>query len=70
MSWEPEKKNPKLCPSCRTRKATKIDECIPWQGDFARDFITPIFEGRPVLEGIRSCGHSDCVNPEHIKDRK
>jgi len=36
-------------------------------GDFAKDLTTPIFEGKPVLEGKRACGNSDCVNPEHIE---
>ena len=40
----------------------------PWQGEFDSETLTrPIYEGKPVLPGIRNCGHSDCVNPEHIK---
>lgn len=43
-------------------------KCLPWQGDFDQATLTrPMFEGNPVLPGVRLCGHEDCCNPEHIK---
>jgi hypothetical protein len=43
-------------------------KCIPWQGEFDKETLSrPIHEGKEVLPGFRKCGHSDCVNPEHIK---
>lgn len=42
-------------------------KCIPWHGYFATDWVTPVDEeGQPYLPGIRTCGHSDCVNVAHI----
>ena len=46
---------------------TKQGKCLPWHGGFAADDITPLDdEGKPVLPGVRGCGHNDCVNPSHI----
>ena len=43
------------------------EKCIPWQGEFDKETLAiPIFDGQPVLPGIRSCGHSDCTNPNHV----
>jgi hypothetical protein len=43
-------------------------KCLPWQGMFVNE-VTPIFDdGREVLPGVRSCGHSDCVNGNHISE--
>ena len=60
-----------LCASCRARKVqtvhTKEGKCLPWHGGFAGDDVTPLDDyGQPVLPGVRSCGHNDCVNPSHI----
>jgi len=60
-----------LCASCRARKVqtvhTKKGKCLPWHGGFAKDDVTPLDDdGQPVLPGVRSCGHNDCVNPSHI----
>lgn len=61
------------CPSCRMTRAKTIryngDKCIPWHGKFLND-VTPIDKnGEEVFPGFRLCGHSDCVNIEHIKER-
>ena len=43
------------------------EKCIPWQGDFDKATLTiPIFDGKPVLPGTRTCGHLDCTNPNHV----
>jgi hypothetical protein len=59
------------CQSCRMHRALVIkygsEKCIPWQGDFDKATLSiPIFDGKPVLPGIRTCGHSDCTNPNHV----
>lgn len=59
-----------LCVSCRMRPALSIQygasRCIPWKGDFDRE-DSPIHHGVPILPGKRLCGHSDCVNANHIE---
>jgi hypothetical protein len=43
------------------------EKCIPWQGEFDKETLTiPLFDGKPVLPGVRSCGHLDCTNPNHV----
>lgn len=64
-----------LCASCRSKKVqtvhTKRGKCLPWHGYFAADDITPVDEnGKPILAGVRRCGHTDCVNPSHIEREK
>lgn len=59
------------CFSCRMRKSLVIkygsQKCVTWQGEFDRETLTvPMHEGRPVLPGLRKCGHIDCVNAEHV----
>ena len=55
------------CQSCRTRKRTKVDGCIVWQGHYAADLVTPMDEdGEEVLPGYRTCLNKDCINVEHI----
>lgn len=61
-----------LCESCRVRRASTVgkkdDKCVPWHGMFGSDWVTPIDEdGAEVMPGIRTCGHKDCVNPDHIE---
>lgn len=35
---------------------------------FADDEVTPVDDdGVPVLPGVRMCGHTDCVNPDHVR---
>jgi hypothetical protein len=60
-----------LCASCRARKVQTISagegKCFPWAGHFAADEITPVDDdGSPVFPGVRSCGHNDCCNPQHV----
>ncbi len=65
------RKTPDACADCRTRKQTRIGDCLIWQGNYAEDLVTPITEnGESVIEGIATCGHSDCVLPEHRKVTK
>jgi DNA-directed RNA polymerase subunit RPC12/RpoP len=60
------------CADCRMGQSLIVKygntKCLPWQGEFDSETLTrPIYEDKPVLPGIRNCGHLDCVNPEHIK---
>jgi len=41
-------------------------KCIPHQGEFFEDGVTPMSDGTAILPGKRICNHSDCVNPKHI----
>jgi hypothetical protein len=46
---------------------TDNGKCFPWQGQFARDEMTPVDdEGEPIFPGVRRCGNNDCCNVEHI----
>lgn len=61
------RKAPETCESCRARRVQVINKCIIWHGHFASDLVTPLYEdGTEVLPGIRICGKSDCVNPNHV----
>jgi len=67
------RKNHNLCASCRARKVQSVHtvkgKCIPWHGHFAPDQITPVDDdGEIVMPGLRACGHSDCVSPNHVID--
>lgn len=42
-------------------------ECNPWAGDIDLDTLQPLKrDGSPHMPGIRTCGHADCVNRNHI----
>jgi hypothetical protein len=57
-----------FCESCRVKRATKVNNCLPWHGRFAADQVTPIHDdGTAVMPGKRNCGHLDCVNREHLE---
>jgi hypothetical protein len=60
-----------FCASCRAKPAAVVQygklKCIPHQGSFADDEITPMSDGTAVLPGKRICNHLDCVNPKHIE---
>lgn len=68
------RKNVELCASCRARPSRTVvsdsgDRCKPWRGMFADDDVTPVDDdGAPVLPGVRMCGHTDCVNEDHIRE--
>lgn len=68
IMWEPgNRKRAKWCPSCRTRRSSTVGDCIPWQGNFGYDMVTPVTDtGQIVKPGVRLCGHADCVNSGHI----
>jgi hypothetical protein len=41
-------------------------KCLAWRGELD-DNLNPIDKrGRLHLPGHRTCGHKDCVNPNHI----
>lgn len=70
IAWEvhPSRKPNIFCESCRAKRATKISDCLPWHGRFGADQVTPITEdGSEVMPGIRTCGHADCVNRDHLE---
>lgn len=60
-----------LCRSCRASRKTVIESgefrCVPHQGDFADDLVTPVLNGNLYLPGRRICGNTDCVNVSHIE---
>lgn len=63
-----------LCASCKAQPMQICrygdDWCKPWQGDFDIDLLVCLDErGKPVMLGLRSCGHWDCVRPEHLVSR-
>lgn len=64
-----------LCSSCLALQEKVLRRgrlaCQPWQGRFAVDDVTPVnAAGAAILPGYRYCGHSDCVNPKHIRKGK
>lgn len=60
-----------LCRSCRATKQNVIEangfKCLPWQGEFAADLVTPMLNGNIYLPGNRICGNRDCTNINHIE---
>ncbi|CAB4157729.1 hypothetical protein UFOVP692_40 [uncultured Caudovirales phage] len=60
-----------LCADCRNGRANEIKYngtvCRPWRGEVDEDF-NPIDRNLKLyLPGLRTCGHKDCVNKEHIR---
>jgi hypothetical protein len=58
------------CADCRNGQANEIKYngtvCRPWRGEVDEDF-NPIDRNLKLyLPGLRTCGHKDCVNKEHI----
>jgi hypothetical protein len=58
------------CYDCRVNQLHEINYngsvCRPWSGEVDED-LNPIDRKlRPYLPGVRTCGHRDCVNKEHI----
>lgn len=63
------KKTVELCGSCRAKPAKSVkyngEACIPHHGQFdALD--RPLVDGILYMPGQRSCGHSDCINANHV----
>jgi len=60
-----------LCKSCKA-EPMKIcrygdDWCTPWQGEFDIDLLVCLDDdGIPTHLGKRTCGHWDCIRPEHL----
>lgn len=73
LSWEvplvKRRQQVVLCVSCRMRPALSIqyglERCVPWKKEFSR-VDEPMLDGELFMPGIRTCGHSDCVNGNHI----
>jgi hypothetical protein len=65
------KKSNVYCTDCKAKPVNVVtygkNECVVWHGDYNRDNDWPMFEGKLVLPGKRKCGHSDCVNADHIE---
>lgn len=66
----PKKKHSvQYCGSCRAKPAKQVkyagEACIPFHGQFDRH-DRPVVHGVLFMPGVRSCGHSDCVNSVHI----
>ena len=59
-----------LCADCRNGRANEIKYngtvCRPWRGEVDEDFNPVDRNLKPYLPGLRTCGHKDCVNKEHI----
>ena len=58
------------CISCRVKPAHTIQygklRCTPHQGSLDADLNPVNSLGQLILEGVRVCGHKDCVNPSHV----
>jgi hypothetical protein len=58
------------CSDCRTQHLYEIKYegivCRPWRGEVDEDLNPIDGQLRLYLPGIRTCGHRDCVNKEHI----
>jgi hypothetical protein len=58
------------CSDCRVQHLYEINYngtiCRPWRGEVDED-LNPIDQKlRLYRPGLRTCGHKDCVNKEHI----
>jgi len=61
-----------LCVSCCAKPAKTIvgpldTKCIPWHGEFDLNDNPLTDDGHELMPGVRLCGHSDCVNREHLE---
>lgn len=58
------------CSDCRVRRMNEINYngtiCRPWRGEVDEDLNPIDGQLRLYLPGIRTCGHRDCVNKEHV----
>lgn len=45
----------------------KGEVCLAWRGDFDEN-DNPVHNGKLFMPGVRSCGHRDCINPDHIQE--
>lgn len=58
------------CSDCRPHRSNEVkydgEPCRPWRGEVDENF-SPIDKNlKPYLPGVRTCGHKDCVNKQHI----
>ncbi len=58
-----------FCRGCRVKVEHIIrysdKTCLAWRGDFDKD-DNPVHNNKIFMAGNRTCGHRDCINPEHI----
>ena len=59
-----------MCADCRNGRATELKYngvvCRPWRGEVDEDWNPIDQKLRLYLPGVRTCGHKDCVNRDHI----
>jgi hypothetical protein len=59
-----------MCADCRNGRATEIkydgEPCRPWRGEVDEDWNPIDHNLKLYLPGVRTCGHKDCVNKQHI----
>ena len=58
------------CSDCRPHRSNEVkydgEPCRPWRGEVDED-LNPIDKNLKLyLPGVRTCGHKDCVNKNHI----
>lgn len=60
-------KNRTDCTDCASAVPvkTKFGVCLSHVGDFNDGEIPVTRSGKTILAGVRKCGNSDCINPEH-----
>lgn len=65
-----------LCPDCTAAPQERVEykagnghrwHCRPWDGDLDDQWRPVDEDGQLILPGERKCGHSDCINSEHVK---
>lgn len=70
MTKRHERRNELLCRSCIAKPAKTISgplgKCFPWNGNFDVMDNPLNKDGTKFRPGVRTCGHADCVNLDHI----
>ncbi len=58
------------CSDCRVKQLNEIKYngivCRPWRGEVDEELNPIDGQLRLYLPGVRTCGHRDCVNKDHI----
>lgn len=58
------------CQDCRPHVSREVkydgEPCRPWIGEVDEELNPIDSKLRPYLPGVRTCGHKDCVNKQHI----
>ncbi len=59
--------NNRNCSDCNAKPTKKLaTKCQPWSGELDDDWNPIDAYGRLQKPGIRTCGHKDCMNRNHI----